>query len=49
MSDRVIVLTGRPARLLEDVEIGGARPRAPEDQESGAIIKRIRSMIRGGQ
>jgi NitT/TauT family transport system ATP-binding protein len=49
MSDRVIVLTGRPARLLEDVDIGSARPRAPEDQESGAIIKRIRSMIRGGQ
>ena len=49
MSDRVIVLTGRPARLLEDVDISSARPRAPEDQESGAIIKRIRSMIRGGQ
>lgn len=49
MSDRVIVLTGRPARLLEAVEISGARPRAPEDPESGPIIQRIRSMIRGGR
>jgi NitT/TauT family transport system ATP-binding protein len=49
MSDRVIVLTGRPARLLEVVEIHGSRPRAPEDSESGSIIKRIRSMLRGGQ
>jgi NitT/TauT family transport system ATP-binding protein len=49
MSDRVVVLTGRPARLLEDVEIAGARPRAPEDPECGATIKRIRSMVRGGR
>jgi NitT/TauT family transport system ATP-binding protein len=49
MSDRVIVLTGRPARLLEDVEITAARPRAPEDPECGATIKRIRSMVRGGR
>jgi NitT/TauT family transport system ATP-binding protein len=47
MSDRVIVLTGRPARLLEAVDISGARPRAPEDSESGPIIRRIRSMVRG--
>jgi NitT/TauT family transport system ATP-binding protein len=49
MSDRVIVLTGRPARLLEVVEVHGPRPRTPEDPESGSIIKRIRSMLRGGQ
>jgi NitT/TauT family transport system ATP-binding protein len=49
MSDRVIVLTGRPARLLEAVEVGCARPRAPEDRESGPIIRRIRSMVRGGR
>jgi NitT/TauT family transport system ATP-binding protein len=49
MSDRVIVLTGRPARLLEAVEIRSARPRAAEDPQSGPIIKRIRSMIRGGR
>jgi NitT/TauT family transport system ATP-binding protein len=49
MSDRVMVLTGRPARLLEAVDVGCARPRAPEDSESGPIIRRIRSMVRGGR
>jgi NitT/TauT family transport system ATP-binding protein len=49
MSDRVIVLTGRPARLLEAVDIGCARPRAPEDPETAPIIRRIRSMVRGGR
>jgi NitT/TauT family transport system ATP-binding protein len=49
MSDRVIVLTGRPARLLEAVDVRGPRPRAPEDPVSGSIIKRIRSMVRGGR
>jgi ABC-type nitrate/sulfonate/bicarbonate transport system ATPase subunit len=49
MSDRVVVLTGRPARLLEAVEISGARPRAPEDSETGPIIRRIRAMVRGGR
>jgi NitT/TauT family transport system ATP-binding protein len=47
MSDRVVVLTGRPARLMEAVDISCTRPRAPEDPESGAMIKRIRSMVRG--
>jgi NitT/TauT family transport system ATP-binding protein len=49
MSDRVIVLTGRPARILQAVEVRGARPRAPEDLDQGSIIKRIRSMVRGGR
>jgi NitT/TauT family transport system ATP-binding protein len=49
MSDRVIVLTGRPARILEAVEVRGTRPRAPEDPESGSIIRRIRSMVRSGR
>lgn len=49
MSDRVIVLSGRPARLLEDVEVRCARPRVPEGAEAGAIIGRIRSMVRGNR
>jgi len=49
MSDRVMVLTGRPARLLEAVDVGCARPRLPEDPESGSIIRRIRSMVRSGR
>ena len=49
MSDRVVVLTDRPARLLEAVDIDCARPRAPEDPETSPIIRRIRAMVRGGQ
>jgi NitT/TauT family transport system ATP-binding protein len=46
MSDRVVVLSNRPARLVEDVAVPGPRPRVPEDAETGAIIRRIRAMIR---
>jgi NitT/TauT family transport system ATP-binding protein len=49
MSDRVIVLTGRPARLIEDIDVRCSRPRTPEEPEPGSIIKRIRAMIRGGR
>jgi len=49
MSDRVIVLTHRPALLVEDVTVDCPRPRAPEDPEPGAVIKRIRRMIRAGR
>ena len=40
MSDRVIVLTHRPARLIEDVAVrcrGRARPKMPAPQRSCAI------------
>jgi NitT/TauT family transport system ATP-binding protein len=49
MSDRVIVLTDRPARLIEDVEVGCLRPRAPEDPQAISVMKRIRAMVRGGR
>ena len=49
MSDRVIVLSSRPARLVEDVPVACARPRAPEDADAGAIIRRIRAMVRSGR
>jgi len=49
MSDRVIVLTGRPARLIEDIDVHCSRPRTPEESEPGLIIKRIRAMVRGGR
>jgi NitT/TauT family transport system ATP-binding protein len=49
MSDRVIVLTGRPAQLIEDVDVHCSRPRTPEEPEPGSIIKRIRAMVRGGR
>ena len=47
MSDRVIVLTGRPARLIEDVAVPCLRPRAPEDRQTGAVIKHVRALVRG--
>jgi ABC-type nitrate/sulfonate/bicarbonate transport system ATPase subunit len=48
MSDRVIVLSNRPARIVDDVAVDSMRPRAPEDADTGAIIRRIRAMIRSG-
>jgi NitT/TauT family transport system ATP-binding protein len=47
MSDRVIMLSRRPARLVEDVAVPCAHPREPEDADTGAIIRRIRTMVRG--
>jgi NitT/TauT family transport system ATP-binding protein len=47
MSDRVIVLSNRPARLVEDVAVTCPRPRQPEDSDSAAIIRRVRAMVRG--
>jgi NitT/TauT family transport system ATP-binding protein len=47
MSDRVIVLTDRPARLVEDVEVRCPRPRTPDDPEAVSVMKHIRAMVRG--
>ena len=49
MSDRVIVLSNRPARLIEDVPVTSLRPRAPEDADTGSIIRRIRATVRSGR
>jgi NitT/TauT family transport system ATP-binding protein len=49
MSDRVIVLSARPARLVEDVDVPCVRQRAPEDPEIGTIIRRIRALVRNSQ
>jgi ABC-type nitrate/sulfonate/bicarbonate transport system ATPase subunit len=49
MADRVIVLSNRPARLIEDVAVATPRPRAPEDPDPGAIIRHIRALIRRQQ
>jgi NitT/TauT family transport system ATP-binding protein len=47
MSDRVIVLSSRPARLVEDIAVPCSRPRTPEDVDTGVIIRRVRTMVRG--
>jgi NitT/TauT family transport system ATP-binding protein len=49
MSDRVVVLSNRPARLIEDVPVPCSRPRAPEDADAGAVIGRIRTMVRSNR
>jgi NitT/TauT family transport system ATP-binding protein len=49
MSDRVIVLSNRPARLIEDVPIPCVRPRAPEDAGCAEAVRRIRAMVRNEQ
>lgn len=48
MSDRVIVLSNRPARVIEDVPVPCSRPRAPENPDVSVIVRRIRAMVRGG-
>jgi NitT/TauT family transport system ATP-binding protein len=49
MSDRVLVLTDRPARLVEDVRIRSPRPRSPDDPETLSVMKLIRRILRGGR
>jgi NitT/TauT family transport system ATP-binding protein len=49
MSDRVIVLSSRPARLIEEVAVPVQHPRMPEDPDTAAIIRRIRAMVRSGR
>jgi NitT/TauT family transport system ATP-binding protein len=49
MSDRVIVLTDRPARLVEEVRIRCPRPRSPEDPETLSVMKLLRRILRGGR
>ena len=49
MSDRVIVLSSRPARMVENVPVPCGRPRAPEDADTAAIIRRIRSTVRSAR
>jgi NitT/TauT family transport system ATP-binding protein len=47
MSDRVLVFSARPARLVEAVNVLISRPRAPEDPDSAAAIREVRSLLRG--
>ncbi|THD44041.1 MAG: ABC transporter ATP-binding protein [Bradyrhizobium sp.] len=49
MSDRVIVFSQRPARIVEDVPVDVPRPREPGDVRSAAFVRRIRALIRSGR
>jgi NitT/TauT family transport system ATP-binding protein len=46
MSDRVVVFSQRPARIVEDIPVDCARPRQPEDTSCAAIVRHIRALIR---
>jgi NitT/TauT family transport system ATP-binding protein len=49
MADRVIVLSKRPANLIENVPVTVERPRMPEDADAAAVIRHIRQIVRSGQ
>jgi NitT/TauT family transport system ATP-binding protein len=49
MSDRVLVFSQRPARIVEDVTVACSRPRESEDVSCAATIRHIRGLIRSGQ
>jgi NitT/TauT family transport system ATP-binding protein len=47
MSDRIAVMTPRPARLADTIELSLPRPREADDKEVGKAIAQVRRLIRG--
>jgi NitT/TauT family transport system ATP-binding protein len=47
MSDRIFVLSPRPARLVDILDIGLAHPRQAEGRAEAQFIQRARQLIRG--
>jgi NitT/TauT family transport system ATP-binding protein len=47
MSDRVAIMTPRPARLADTIELSLSRPREADDRETGKAIAQARRLIRG--
>jgi ABC-type nitrate/sulfonate/bicarbonate transport system ATPase subunit len=46
MSDRIIVLSARPARLLDIVNVGLAHPRNPADADFARVLGAVRTTAR---
>jgi len=49
LADRVLIMTARPGRIVEQVRVPIGRPRPPEVMEApefGAIVRRIRDHFR---
>jgi NitT/TauT family transport system ATP-binding protein len=46
LSDRILVFSGRPARLRQAVEVELAHPRAPESAEFAATVGLVRRLVK---
>ena len=47
MSDRIVVLTQRPALLIGDIPVALPHPRDPADPRFGQMLGAVRAAIRG--
>jgi NitT/TauT family transport system ATP-binding protein len=47
MSDRILVLTARPAKLICDIAVGLAHPRDPAHPQFARVLGMVRNAVRG--